>query len=281
MTFLLPRRTLGFKLSLAFAGVLVVMLAALGLVLMKASAASHSYEEAIAWNAAVEDAARQAAGTRQQQAAQALYAYTGDARYKREWEQGVQISDEAVKTVEALHDPEITKIAEAVADADAKHDQVVTKQLFPAVAAGDTAAAGAALKLADRYVREPLRAQEEIAVYVSRQQKKDVEEAKADDAEARDMGIIAGLLATLLAVAIVAFVSRGIRRTARDVQARLSDLERNAAVALQDALGAIAAGDLTNERPIGGGALVIARESRASRSGSGAARLSVCRRRRA
>src|SRR3954449_13179038 len=80
------RRTLGVKLGLAFAGVLAVMLASLALVLVKSSEASHAYERALAWKAAVEGSAKQAAGTRQQQASQALYVATGEVRYKQEWQ---------------------------------------------------------------------------------------------------------------------------------------------------------------------------------------------------
>src|SRR4051794_18354326 len=93
------RRTLGVKLGLAFAGVLAVMLASLALVLVKSSEASHAYGRALAWKTAVKGAARQAAGTRQQQASQALYVATGEPRYKQEWEAGVAISDKASAAV--------------------------------------------------------------------------------------------------------------------------------------------------------------------------------------
>jgi len=74
------RLRLGAKLGLAFTGVLAVMLASLAVVLLKSAEASHAYERAIAWRSAVEGAAGQAAGTRQQQAAQALYVATGEER---------------------------------------------------------------------------------------------------------------------------------------------------------------------------------------------------------
>ncbi len=151
------RRTLGVKLGLAFAGVLVVMLASLGLVLVKSSEASHAYERALGWKTAVDGAARQAAGTRQQQASQALYVATGEERYKQEWEAGVAISDKAGAAVDALHDPTVSRIAAAATAADHKHDDTVHKQLFPAMQRGDMVAAKAALLLADKYVRVPLR----------------------------------------------------------------------------------------------------------------------------
>ena len=77
MSSLRLRRTLGVKLGLAFAAVLAIMLASLGMVLLKSSHAADAYERAIGWKAAVEGAANQAAGTRQQQSSQALYVATG------------------------------------------------------------------------------------------------------------------------------------------------------------------------------------------------------------
>src|SRR4051794_13301774 len=93
------RLRLGAKLGLAFTGVLAVMLASLAIVLQKSSEASHAYERAIAWKSAVQGAAEQADGTRQQQATQALYVATGDVRYKREWQAGVDASEKAGASV--------------------------------------------------------------------------------------------------------------------------------------------------------------------------------------
>jgi hypothetical protein len=74
------RRTLGVKLALAFAGVLGVMLASLLIVLAETDHAERAHESALAWHSAIAGAAEQAAGTRQQQAAQALYVATFDPR---------------------------------------------------------------------------------------------------------------------------------------------------------------------------------------------------------
>jgi methyl-accepting chemotaxis protein len=239
------RLRLGAKLGLAFTGVLAVMLASLVVVLQKSSEASHAYEGAIAWKSAVEGAAAQADGTRQQQAAQALYVATGEERYKREWQAGVDAAEKAGKSVEALHDPVVTKLAAGATEADEQHDETVNQKLFPAMARGDSAAAHAALLLADKYVRVPLQAQEKIGAYVQKRQSEDVEAAKSAASAARRAGILAGLLATLLAAAIVFLVSRGIRRSAAQVLDRLSALEREDAAELQRALDAVAAGDLT------------------------------------
>src|SRR4051812_8855422 len=230
----------------ALACVLAVMLASLVVVLQKSTEASHAYERAIAWKSAVQGSAAQAAGTRQQQASQALYVATGDGRYKREWQAGVDAAEKAGAAVEALHDPLIGKLAAGASDADRKHDASVHDKLFPAMDAGDHAAALAALALADKYVRVPLAAQEHIEAYVEKRQNQDVASAKSAASAARRAGLVAGLLATLLAAGIVFVVSRGIRRSAAQVLDRLNALEHHDAAALQAALDAVASGDLTH-----------------------------------
>jgi methyl-accepting chemotaxis protein len=239
------RLTLGVKLGLAFSGVLAVMLCSLAVVLVQSGKADTAYRTAIGWDAALEAANAQASGTRQQQSSQALYVATFAPRYKAEWEAGVAKSEQAAASVEKLHDPTITRIARTAQAADAKHDASVNKLLFPAVARGDRAAALSALALADKYVRVPLKAQEEVAAYVGRQQAKDVARAKSAGAAATRAGIIAGLLGALLALAITVLVSRGIRRAAASVLERLRSLEEHDATELRAGLDAVAAGDLT------------------------------------
>src|SRR3954447_25151427 len=149
------RRTLGVKLGLAFAAVLAIMLSSLGLVLLKSSQAADAYERAVAWKSAIEGANAQAAGTRRQQSAQALYVATGEARYKREWQAGGAAGEKTRVAVAALHHPAATRIAAGATEADREHDASVTGKLFPAMARGDAVAAHQALLLADRYVRIP------------------------------------------------------------------------------------------------------------------------------
>ncbi|HEY6886143.1 MAG TPA: methyl-accepting chemotaxis protein [Solirubrobacter sp.] len=239
------RLKLGAKLGLAFAGVLAVMLASLVIVLQKSSQASAAYERAIAWRTALEGAADQADGTRQQQAAQALYVATGELRYKKEWEAGVAAGERGGAAVEKLHDPVVTKLAGGATEADHHHDETVNTKLFPAMAKGDTVAAHAALLLADKYVRVPLQAQEQIRAYVGKRQAADVATAKASAKAARTAGWIAGLLATLFAAGIVLLVTRGIRRSAAQVLDRLNLLESHDAAELEVGLNAVASGDLT------------------------------------
>ena len=240
------RLKLGAKLGLAFAGVLAVMLASLAVVLQKSSQASGAYERAIAWKTAVEGAANQASGTRQQQASQALYVATGELRYKREWQAGVDAAEKAGASVEALHDPVITKLAAGATAADQQHDDTVQQASSSRRwIAATWPAPHAALLLADKYVRVPLKAQEKIGAYVQKRQNDDVAAAKSAAAAARTAGLIAGLLATLFAAGIVFLVSRGIRRSAAQVLDRLNLLERHDAAELELGLNAVAGGDLT------------------------------------
>src|SRR3954471_5456283 len=240
-----PPLPLGLKLGLAFAGVLAVMLISLAVVVAQSGKADTAYKKAIAWNETVKGSAQQAAGARQQQSSQALYVATFQPRYKAEWEAGVAKSEKAAKSVEKLHDPTVTKIARAATSADEHHDATVNKLLFPAVARGDHEAALKALALADKYVRIPLQAQEQIESYVARRQTADVASAEAAGAAAKRAGIIAGLLGTLLAIAITVLVSGGVRRAAASVLERLRSLEANDATELAAGLDAIASGDLT------------------------------------
>ena len=133
----------------------------------------------------------------------------------------------------------MTRIAAGATEADRKHDQSVNAKLFPAMERGDVAGAHAALLLADKYVRIPLEAQEKIGAYVSKRQADDVEAAKSAAAAARSRGAHRGVVATLLALTILVFVSRGIRRSVKPrCIDRLSTLERDDATAVQDALDA-------------------------------------------
>jgi methyl-accepting chemotaxis protein len=223
------------------------MLGSLVLVRVETGRAEDAYRHALSWRGAIAGAAQQAAGTRQQQAAQALYVATFQPRYKREWEAGVAMSDAGAKKVQALHDPTIGRIAAGATAADHRHDDAVHGKLFPAVARGDHAAALAALALADRYVRVPLAAQEKIGSYVEGREAADVNRAEAASATARKAGLLAGALGSLLAVFIVVLVSRGLRRTVASVLDRLRRLETEDAAELQSGLDAIAAGDLTRD----------------------------------
>src|SRR3954464_11237088 len=111
------RLRLGAKLGLAFTCVLAVMLASLLLVSQKSAEASHAYERAVAWKSAVEGAAAQAAGTRQQKASQGPLRRDGRRALQARMAGGRRRGRQGRRVVQALHDPVIAKLAAGASDA--------------------------------------------------------------------------------------------------------------------------------------------------------------------
>jgi methyl-accepting chemotaxis protein len=161
--------------------------------------------------------ARQVTGSRQQQAAQALYVATFDPKYKAQWEAGVKISDAASAAAAKLHDPEITRISNTAAAADHQHDRTVNTLLFPAVARGDHAAAVAALRKADTYVRGPIGASEKISAYLAKGRARS--EARAIDVSdtAKHVTIIALILGIVLAALVSVLITRSLAGRAKKI----------------------------------------------------------------
>jgi methyl-accepting chemotaxis protein len=211
------RWTIGRKLAAAFGAIVVLFSVALILAVTMQSSANDHWRELDRWQAGQDAIARQVTGSRQQQSAQALYVATFDPKYKAEWEAGVKISDAASAAAAKLHDPQITKISDAAAAADHQHDATVHKLLFPAVARGDHAAAVAALRKADRYVRGPIGASETIAAYL--QKGRERSEAKAIDAsnDAKRVTVIALLLGIALAAAVSVLITRSLAGRAKRI----------------------------------------------------------------
>ncbi|WCB93218.1 hypothetical protein DSM104299_01925 [Baekduia alba] len=211
------RWTIGRKLAAAFAAVVALFSAALILALAMQSSANHHWQELEHWQKGQDAIARQVAGSRQQQAAQALYAATFDPKYKAEWEAGVKISDAASESAAALHDPTITRISENAAAADHLHDENVNGKLFPAVARGDHAAALVALRKVDKYVRGPIGASEKIAGYLARQRQVSVRGAQQASDNAKRVTIVALLLGILLAAAVAIAITRSLAGRAKRI----------------------------------------------------------------
>jgi methyl-accepting chemotaxis protein len=212
------------KMVAAFAVVVAVFVAASVVSLLFSGASQRKWEQTARWDRAVTGAARQEQGTRTQMAAQALYVATGDPRYRREWEDGVRLSESGAAAVAALHLAAVTKIATGANAADVKHDAVVHKTLFPAMASGDRAAATRALRDADRYVRVPLAAQERIAGVVESARAKDVASASATASNARLVAILAALSGIALAIGIAVAFSRRLAGRLRSVTAAADGL---------------------------------------------------------
>ena len=108
------------------------------------------------------------------------------------------------------------------------------------------AAAYAALAKADRYVRIPLEAQEKIEAYVSQPPERPTSPPPRPPPPPRAASASSPACWRRCSPPPSLFVvSRGIRRSANDVLDSLSSLETNDAAALQEALDAVAGGDLT------------------------------------
>jgi methyl-accepting chemotaxis protein len=219
------RWTIGRKLAVAFSAVVLLFVCALALAMAMQSSANRSWEQLQHWQHGQDAIARAVTGSRIQESAQALYAATGDARYRREWERGVAISDAGAKAAEALHDPTIERIAASAKTADHLHDQNVNERLFPAVERGDAAATLAALRKVDRYVRGPIRASEQIAGYLTKQRAASVATAKSSASRARTVTIVATVLGALLALTVALLITRSLAGRAR----RIGDAARHLA----------------------------------------------------
>src|SRR6185369_3992275 len=196
------RWTIGRKLAVAFGAVVVLFSAALILAVPMQSKANHSWQQLDRWQKGQDAIAKEVTGARTQQAAQALYAATFDPKYKAEWERGVAIADAGATAADALHDPTVAKIANSAKAADHLHDENVHNKLFPAVAAGDHAAALAALREVDRYVRGPISASEKIAGYLAQRRAASVADATSAAATAKRVTLVAMILGVLLAAAV-------------------------------------------------------------------------------
>ncbi|HWH95630.1 MAG TPA: methyl-accepting chemotaxis protein [Baekduia sp.] len=204
------RWTIGRKLAVAFGAIVVLFSAALLLAVAMQSSANRSWQELQRWQQGQDAIAKQVTGSREQQAAQALYAATFDPKYKAEWERGVAISDAAAAAADKLHDPTIAKIAAGAQAADHLHDANVTKKLFPAVARGDHAAALAALRKVDHYVRGPIGATEKIAAYLTTRRAQSVHDAQHAAAQAKRVTIVAMILGMLLAAGVAILITRSL-----------------------------------------------------------------------
>jgi len=141
--------TLGRKLAAAFGAVSLVFVAALLVSITFSARADHAWDETLRLQKAADGANLQIQGIRAQMRAQARLAATLDSRLEQDFEAGVALSNRGSAAVERLKDPVVARISSEANRADHGHDAAVVDELFPAVAAGDRAAALAALADAD------------------------------------------------------------------------------------------------------------------------------------
>ena len=238
--------TVGRKLAAGFGAVCAIFVVAIVVTLSLSTSAESAWENAMSWHESIDASAEQLRGTQLQMASQALYVATGNRRYRADWNTGVETAEKAAKVIEGLGDPEIEKISADATAADRKHDASVRQRLFPAMDRGDRAAAVAALRQADGFVRVPLGAAEKTQKVIAERQAADEADARAAGANAERAGIIAALLGLLVAGGIATLITRGVTRPLRAVVARLQELREHAVDELGNGMTAMARGDLTH-----------------------------------
>jgi methyl-accepting chemotaxis protein len=236
--------TIGRKLGAAFGAVCLLFVFALAATMVYDGKATSRWTEVVAIGKANEGAAAQREGTRAQMTAQAHLVATMDPRYERDFEAGVAASDAGAKRVEALDDPTVSGIANSANEADHLHDATITDELFPAVKRGDRQAALRALKKADAAVAIVLDKAQTIGAHIDRRRNAAEAGARSATATAHRIGIIAGLLAVVIAAWAAYFVVRGVRLGVNSILKRLSSLTADSD-ALARALDSAATGDLT------------------------------------
>src|SRR3954471_1955968 len=133
--------TLSRKLYGGFAAVALTFLAALVAALALNASAEDQWKKADDANAATIGAALQIRGIQEQMTAQSLLVATFDKKYEDAFEKGAELGTKGSKIVNELGDATVKKISAAAEASDQKHDAGVNDHLFPAVEAGDHAAA--------------------------------------------------------------------------------------------------------------------------------------------
>ena len=239
------RWTVGRKLAAGFGAVCAVFVVASVVTLALLSETQHDWVAASIWDAPIEAAVQQNAGTALQLSSQALYVATGDRRYRADWNHGVAIADRAARAIARARDPQLTRISAEALAADHRHDVFVRRRLFPAMDRGDHAAAVAALRQADALVRVPLSASPRIHDITAARQEDADAHAKAMGADARTAGIVVTLLGLLVAAGVATIITRRVSRPLRAAVERLRELRERGVEELGSGMTAMAGGDLT------------------------------------
>jgi methyl-accepting chemotaxis protein len=204
------RWTIGRKLTAAFATVVLLFIVALTVGLVLQGQANRSWRELDHWQQGQDALVQATMGARIQQAAQAMYALTGDRRYFDEWHHGVAVADAGQEAAGKLHDATLKRIGATAQAADHQHDANVNGKLFPAVAAHDAKATLAAAKKVDRYVRGPIGASERSTKYLTGRRQASIHAAERASSRARTVTIISALLGILVAALVAAGITRSL-----------------------------------------------------------------------
>jgi methyl-accepting chemotaxis protein len=188
---------------------------------------------------AVQASGAQRAGTIWQMRAQSLGVALMDPSYAAAFAQGVQRANDATKIIDGLHDPVVSRISTASNTADHAHDAAVNEHLWPAVRAGDAAAARAALRTADANANKVLAGLDEIGAHIDARTRAARSTADEKATQALEATVVAAVLAVAAAALLALLIGRAVSRRAAGIA---------------QALERAASGDLTAACPADGAA---------------------------
>ena len=200
------RISIRLRLLLGFGVVIAVFVTAMGASLVLSASAETAWEDTARWDRATEGAAAQITGTQDQMRAQSMAVATMDKRYIEDFDAALTRTEAASEAVAAIGDPVIADIARRALSADPG----VTRAVFPAVIAGDRAAAAAGLVQADENVRRVRRSLLEIQARVSELRAADIAAAKRAAFRAMAIGVVLSAFGVLLGIGLALMITRSI-----------------------------------------------------------------------
>ncbi|HUZ82490.1 MAG TPA: hypothetical protein VMU73_09615, partial [Gaiellaceae bacterium] len=193
-------------------GIMLALLAALGVTLLTYGHSEQQWRDTLRWDQAITDTSEQVTGIEKQRADQALYAATGEPRYRLAFERGARTASAGSRAVRRLGDTQIAAITKRAQAADRRDEAIAQTRLFPAVARNDRVAARSALAAADTLLKAGYVFATQIASRVSGLRAANIRQAKTSARQAKLVGLISLALALLAGIGGTVFVAQAQRR---------------------------------------------------------------------
>ena len=222
------RRLHGHGMTFGVIGIMLALLAALGVTLLTYGHSEQQWRDTLRWDQAITDTSEQVTGIEKQRADQALYAATGEPRYRLAFERGARTASAGSRAVRRLGDTQIAAITKRAQAADRRDEAIAQTRLFPAVARNDRVAARSALAAADTLLKAGYVFATQIASRVSGLRAANIRQAKTSARQAKLVGLISLALALLAGIGGTVFVAQAQRRRreAQSERERLLELTR-------------------------------------------------------
>jgi methyl-accepting chemotaxis protein len=199
------------RLVLSFGAVLVVTVCAFLLVARLGAGSQASWSQAVSWSQAEQAAAVQIEGIQAQARAQSMAVATMDPAWFRELDRAnAELTVPGAEGVARVPDAAVREYSAAALATDREHDAAVTRELIPAVRAGDRDAARRALARADDSLSSSLGQARRISGRIEELREADVAAARAAGATSTRVQLIAALVAVALVVAVVLLLARSL-----------------------------------------------------------------------